>query len=71
MIEGHEYDDQQRAHRKKGRRLDEHGGDRLVQSTDPSWGRGSGADVPAAQDEPDDDHEGEEDIGESESDIYM
>ena len=55
-------DDQQRAHSEKGRGLDEHRGDGLVQPTEPSWRLRCGTNVPAAQDKSDDDHEGEEDV---------
>ena len=55
-------DDQQRAHGKKGRRLDEHGCDGPVQSTESGWRLRRNTNAPAAQDEPDDDHDGEENI---------
>ena len=54
--------EQQRVHGVKGRRLDEHRDDSLVQSTDSSWGTHGSANVPAVQDESNDDHEGEEDV---------
>ena len=62
VIDRLQYDDQQRAHRKEGRRLDKHGGDGLVQSTDSSWGSRGSADIPAMQGEPDNNHGGEEDV---------
>ena len=52
---------QQRAHSVQGRRLDEHGNDDLVQSANSTFPRGS-ANVSGVEDEPDDDHEGEEDV---------
>ena len=54
-------ENQQRAHSVKGGRLDEHGDDSLGQSTNPSHPQGRGS-LPGVPDEPDDDHEGEEDI---------
>jgi len=59
---GQSSDDQQRAHGENGTRLDEHGGDSLVQSTISSLRPGGTADVPPVQDDPDDDHQGKEDV---------
>jgi len=56
------YDNHQRTHCEKGTRFDEHGGDRLVQSTNSNWRPGGSTEVPAMQDETDDDHQGEDDI---------
>ena len=53
--------DQQRAHSENGTRLDEHSDDGLVQSTDSSRPQG-GTSVSGVHDEPDDDHEGEENV---------
>ena len=52
---------QQRAHGVQGRRLDEHGDDDPVQSIGSTVPHGS-PNVPGVQNEPDDDHEGEEDV---------
>ena len=52
---------QQRAHSVDGTRFDEHGDDDLAQSTNSSYPQGS-ASVLCMQDEPDNDHEGEEDV---------
>jgi len=58
----HRSNGEQRARSEKSTRLDEHGGDSLVQSADSgSRPRGS-ANVPAVQDEPEDDHKGEGDV---------
>jgi len=53
---------EQRGHSEKSTRLDEHGGDGLVQSTDSGPGPRSSANVPAVQDEPDNNNEGEDDV---------
>ena len=55
-------DEQQRVHGIKGRRFDEHRDDCPVQSTDSSWSSHGTANIPAVEDEPNDDHEGEEDV---------
>ena len=52
---------QQRTDGVEGTGLDEHGGDGLAQSTDSTYPQ-SGASVPGMQDEPYNDHEGEEDV---------
>ena len=54
--------DQQRAHSVKRRRLDQHGDDGVVQSSESTWRPHDCADVPVVQDEPDDDHKGEENV---------
>ena len=54
------YDGKQRAHGEKCRRLDEHGDDGGVQSTDS--GLRTGTSLPAEQDDSDDDHESEENV---------
>ena len=46
----------------EGRRLNEHGDGALVKSTCSTWSPQGGTNVPTVQDEPDDDHEGEEDV---------
>ena len=45
----------------KGARFNKHGDDAPGQSTDSDYSHYS-ANVPGVQDEPDDDHEGEEDV---------
>ena len=63
MVSGSpQYNEQQRVHSVKGRRLNEHRDDALVQSTGSSWSPHDNANVPAVQEESDDDHEGEEDV---------
>ena len=52
---------QKRARSINHRGLDEHGDDSLVQSTNSRYPHTS-ANVPGVQDEPDDNHEGEEDV---------
>ena len=52
---------QQRTHGVKGARFNEYGDNGLAQSADSSLPR-DGANVPGVQDEPDDDHQGEEDV---------
>jgi len=52
----------QRIHSIKGRRLNEHGDNGLVQSAHSGWRPDGSTDAPVVQDEPDDDHEGEEDV---------
>ena len=51
----------QRNHGVKGTRLDEHGDDGLGQSTNSSHPQSS-ASVPGVHDQPENDHEGEEDV---------
>ena len=53
--------DQQRVHSIEGTRLDEHHDDGSAQPTDPGNPQG-GASVPGVHNEPDNDHEGEEDV---------
>ena len=53
--------DKELAHSDNCIRLDEHGDDGLVQSTDSSHPQG-GASVSRVYDKPDDDHEGEENV---------
>ena len=55
----HQANDQQRAHGEKGGRLDEHGGDGPVQSGSRPRSSANKSDV---ESEPDDDHEGEENV---------
>ena len=55
------YHKQQRVHSIECRRLDEHGDDGPAQSTHSRKTHGH-VNFPTVQDEPDDDHEGEEDI---------
>ena len=55
------YNNQKRTHSVKGTGLDKHGDDGLAQSTGTGCPHGD-AKVPGVQDEPDDDHEGEEDV---------
>jgi len=52
----------QRAHSEKSTRLDEDGGDSLVQSTDSGLRPRSSANVPAMQDEPGDNNKGQGDV---------
>ena len=52
---------QNRAHRVQGTRLDKHGYDSLGQSVGPTPPHGS-TNGPGVQDEPDDDHQGEDDV---------
>ena len=59
------YNNQQRAESIKSRRLDEHGNDGLVQSTDSIWTPHVSSNDPDVQDELDDDHEGEEYVEEN------
>ena len=59
---GHRSNDKQRAHSEMGTRLDEHGGDGLVQSADSGPRPRGSANGPAVQDNPEDDHEGEGDV---------
>jgi len=59
---GQRSNDQQRGYSEKSRRLDEHGGDCLVQPTNPTGRPRDGANVLSVQDESDDDHEGEDDV---------
>ena len=54
-------DNQQRAHSENGTRLNEHGDDGLGQSTNSGHPQGR-ASVSGVYGEPDDDHEGEEDV---------
>ena len=67
QIRGHasgspQSDGEQRAHSEKSTRLDEDGGDGLVQFTDSGPRPRSSANVPAVQDEPDNDNQGEDDV---------
>ena len=55
------YNDQQRVHSEEGTRFNEHHDDGFTQPADPGNPQG-GASVPAKQDEPDNDHVGEEDV---------
>ena len=52
-----ESNEQKRVHREKGARLDEHGDNVLAQSTHSTYSH-----APGVEDEPDNDHEGEEDV---------
>jgi len=55
-------DNNQRAHGEKGTRLNEHGGYCLVQSTDSNCRPCGSVNLPAMQDESDDNHQSEEDV---------
>ena len=60
-VSAHRSKNQQRARGVEGTRLNEHGDDGLGQTADPSYPKG-GANAPGESDDPNDDHEGEEDI---------
>jgi len=62
FVHGQRSNDDQRAHGEKGTRLNEHGGYRLVQSTDYNCRPYGSANPPAMQDESDHDHQGEENV---------
>ena len=62
VVGSHQSDVQHRAHSENGGRLDEYGGDGLVQSTDSGWGSRRGTNVSPMQNKSEDNHEGEEDV---------